>query len=515
MKLIETLGEAIERNAANHADEVFIRCDGRDQTFRDYADRVRRLASALYRGGARKQDRIALLSLNGPECVETSGVADLCGFIIVLLNARLAPPEIEWILQDAKPCVLVFEHRFTSVIEGMRQSLSNIRQFVCIGGDAPTWATSYELFVGSGDPGGPPFRSAPSDYNAIMYTSGTTGRPKGVLLGHKQQVILGLTQGMEYGSAFGVAALITMPLFHQTARAIYLAQMLRAGRVVIHRRFDPDETLAAIHTERIAISSVVPTMLLAMLERPGFETYDLTSLRAVISAGASMPVALLRRAIAGFGAVFLNGYGQTEGGGTMLRSRDLALDGTGDELKRIASVGQPMLHAQIRIVDDQGAPVPDGTLGEICIRSDQVMEGYWNNHAATLEVLRDGWLFTSDIGYLDKNRYLYLVDRKKDMIISGGENVYSSEVENALSQHPAVREVAVIGVPDEKWGETVRAIVHPHPGGNLDSAELIAFARTTIAAFKCPKSVIFVEALPHNPSGKIDKMALRKLYSEA
>ena len=513
MKVFGTLGEAIDRNAAHFPDKTFIRCDDRDTTFAQYSERARRLSDALYRGGARKQDRIALLSLNGPECVEVYGVADLCGFIIVLLNARLAAPEMEWILNDSQPSYLIFEHRFASLVLEMRERLLSVQHFVCIGGDTPQWATDYESFVRTGTAGGPPFRAAPTDYNAIMYTSGTTGRPKGVLLGHKQQLILGLTQGMEYGSAHGVSALITMPLFHQTARAIYLAQMLNAGRVVIHRRFEPSEALAAIQSERIAISAAVPTMLMAMLETPGFETYDLSSLRSLVSAGASMPVVLLRRAIAGFGSVFLNGYGQTEGGGTILRSRDLLLDGTEEQTKPIGSVGQPMPHAKIRIVDDNGVPLPHGATGEICIHSDQVMEGYWNNHAATLDAVREGWLFTGDVGYLGRDNYLYLVDRKKDMIISGGENIYSTEVENVLSRHPAVREAAVIGVSDEKWGEAVRAIINLRPGATLHSAELIDFSRAQIAAFKCPKTVIFVDELPHNASGKIDKKTLRQMYS--
>jgi acyl-CoA synthetase (AMP-forming)/AMP-acid ligase II len=225
-----------------------------------------------------------------------------------------------------------------------------------------------------------------------------------------------------------------------------------------------------------------------------------------------MPVPLFKAAIARFGSVFLNGYGQTEGGGTFLRSRDLVLDGTEEELKRVGSVGQPLMHTEVRIVDDDGVPVPDGVHGEICLRSDQVMEGYWNNHAATLETIRDGWLFTGDIGYLGKDNYLYIVDRKKDMIISGGENIYSSEVEQMLTRHPDIREAAVIAMPDEKWGETVCAVIALHPDTNMDGADIIAYSRTQIAAYKCPKTVIFMDELPRNSMEKVDKITLRKMY---
>jgi acyl-CoA synthetase (AMP-forming)/AMP-acid ligase II len=515
MKLIEVLGDAIERNAVHAPDGVFLSCDGRDQTFAEYACRVRQFGSAMSRAGARKQDRVALLSFNSIECVETYGLADLCGFILVLVNARLAGPEMRWILQDSEPVALVFEHGFTDIVNSIRQNLASVTTFVCIGGSVPPWAIEYEAFIAGGDAAGPPFRAGPRDYDMIMYTSGTTGRPKGVLLGHKQQAAMGLTQGIEYGSAPGTAALIVMPLFHNTARSLYLAQLLQAGRVVIHRRFEAQRALEEMHEQRIAILSIVPTMLLAMMAVEDFARYDLSAVRSIMSAGASMPIAVLRRAIEAFGPVFLNGYGQTEGGGTVLRCRDLRLDGTDEERKRIGSVGQAMLHTQIRILDDEGNDVADGALGEICLRSDQVMEGYWNNHPATLTAIRNGWLHTGDIGYRSDGGYLYLVDRKKDMIISGGENVYSTEVENALAQHPAVHEVAVIGLADAKWGEAVTAIISVRPGTTIEDAALKTFARMLIADFKCPKRIIVLEELPHNASGKIDKKALREQFAVA
>jgi len=514
VKVIEVLGDAIERNCVHAPDDVFLSCEGVERSFADYARRVRCFGSAMHRSGIHKQERIALLSFNGIECIETYGLADLCGYILVLVNARLASPEMRWILEDSSPSAIVFEHGFSGVVEAIRQDLPSIKTFVCIGGPVPDWAIGYEAFIGSGDPSGPPFRALPDNYNMIMYTSGTTGRPKGVLLGHKQQAVMGLTQGIEYGSAPGTAALVVMPLFHNTARSLYLAQLIQRGKVVIHRRFDPQNALRTLQEERIGIVTVVPTMLLAMMDVVDFARYDLSSIRTIMSAGASMPIALLRRAIDAFGPVFLNGYGQTEGGGTLLRCRELNLDGTDEQRKRIGSVGQAMLHTRIRILDDDGHDVPDGTLGEICISSDQVMEGYWNNHPATLSAIRDGWLHTGDIGYREEEGYLYLVDRKKDMIVTGGENVYSVEVENALSQHPAVHEAAIIGLPDPKWGEAVTAILSLRPGESTDDMAIRAFSRAMIADYKCPKRVIFLDELPHNASGKIDKAALRTLFAD-
>lgn len=512
MKLIETLGEAIERNAANLPDEVFVTCDGENRTFREVAERILRLGSALHRGGARKQDRVAILAMNCPEYIDAYGLSELIGYVLVLVNFRLAPPEVSWILNDSQPSVLIFEHRYAELVERIKGTCPTIRQFICIGGDTPDWAVDYETLLASGAQEGPPFRSLKDDYVSIIYTSGTTGRPKGVLCKHKQMLSLGLTQAIEYGSAIGTTALVMMPLFHQGAKTIYTAQMLRGGRVLIHRTFDPQMALAAIEHERVQISALVPTMLQAMLEVPGADRYDVSSVRSIISFGAAMPVPLLRQAIATFGPVFFNGYGQTEGGNTILRPQYLLLEGTQEQLRRVGSVGQPMMHTEMKIVDDDGHEVPDGTHGEICLRSDQVMEGYWNNHAATLEAIREGWLFTGDIGYIGQDNFLYVVDRKKDMIITGGENVYSPEVESAVMTHPAVQEVAVIGIPDERWGEAVCAVIVLRPEATCTGPEIIAHAREQVAAYKCPKRIEFAPDLPHVPTGKVDKVALRKAY---
>ncbi|WP_162986888.1 AMP-binding protein [Sphingomonas paeninsulae] len=512
MSLIDNLGDAIERNAKNLPDEIFISCDGRDVTFASFAARVRQLGSACYRGGARKQDRVAILAMNGSEYVEAYGLAEVCGFILVLVNFRLAGPEVEWILNDSQPSVLIFESGYADLVDELRTRCKTITQFICIGKEKPPWAVDYESYVASGDPAGPPFRATANDFVSIIYTSGTTGRPKGVLCRHKQPISLGLTQAIEHGSAIGTAALIIMPLFHQGARSIYLAQMLRGGRLVIHRSFDPEAALASIQNDKIAISALVPSMLQLMLELHTFDRYDLSTLQSVISFGSAMPVPLLRRAISAFGPVFSNGYGQTEGGNTVLRRQYLVLEGNEEALKRVGSVGQPLMHTEMRIIGDDGEELPPCGHGEICLRGDQVMDGYWNNHAATLDAIRDGWLHTGDIGYIGKDNFLYVVDRMKDMIISGGENIYSPEVESALISHPEVQEASVIGLPDEKWGETVCAIVVRRPGSSFSGADLIAFARSMIASYKCPKTVIFVDELPHVPTGKVDKVALRHLH---
>jgi acyl-CoA synthetase (AMP-forming)/AMP-acid ligase II len=287
---------------------------------------------------------------------------------------------------------------------------------------------------------------------------------------------------------------------------------LAGGTTYIHRKFEPLDVLAAISNDRITMMHMAPTLIQTIMDHPDLDRYDLSSLRVVNYAAAPMPVSLLRRCVAKFGKIFLNSYGATESGGTVLYPHQHYLDGTAEQMARLTSLGQPFPNAKVRVVDDNGIDCPPGVAGEILLQSPNTMEGYWNNHVATLEVLRDGWYYTGDVGALDKDGFLFLIDRKKDMIISGGENIYCREVEEALMEHGGIAEVAVIGVPDPYWGENVKAVAIRKPGAAVTEAELIAFCATRIASYKKPKSVDFVDELPRLPTGKVRKNILREQY---
>lgn len=303
------------------------------------------------------------------------------------------------------------------------------------------------------------------------------------------------------------------PLFHMGAATLSLAAMFRGGCAVLHRAFDADAVIRTIESERITAMHLVPMMLQSVLESPLFGRHDLSSLSMLMYAAAPMPLALARRASAAFGPILYNGYGQTEINMlTTLHPHQHILDGNPEPTARLASVGQPSWQCQLRVIGDDGLDCAAGEVGEVLGRSETAMVGYWNNTAATLATVCDGWVHTGDVGYLDAEQYLFLVDRKKDVIISGGENIYSREVEDALGPHPAVRECAVIGVPDPRWGEAVKAVVVLHPGAAVSADELIAWCRERIAGYKCPKSIEFISELPRLQTGKISKSELRKRY---
>jgi acyl-CoA synthetase (AMP-forming)/AMP-acid ligase II len=287
---------------------------------------------------------------------------------------------------------------------------------------------------------------------------------------------------------------------------------LRGGTVVLHRKFDPAQVARSIQEDRITQVHLAPTMLQAVLDVPDIDNYDLSSVKSLMHAAAPISVALRRRALRKFGPILIDGYGSTETGGTMLRKNQQKIDGTPEEQKRLASVGQAMLHCEVKIVDDNDVEVPRGQVGELCFKSPQTMSGYWNNMAATIEALRGGWMHTGDMAYMDEEAYLYLVDRKKDMIISGGENIYSREVEEALMSHADVSDAAVIGMPDEYWGESVLAIVVCTQGKAVAPEALITHCKTQIAGYKAPKRIEYVDALPRLASGKVNKVGLRERF---
>ncbi|MCP1472358.1 acyl-CoA synthetase (AMP-forming)/AMP-acid ligase II [Sphingobium sp. OAS761] len=503
-----TLADVLEANARNYADAPALVFEGTTLSHAEYLARGKRLASAWTRLGLAKQQRVAVMSRNCREMCEVYAASEVGGFITATVSFRFVAPEVAYIINDSLPHIFVFEEEFADLVDNIRGSLTSVEHFVCVG-KAPAWAMSYGEVFRMGDER---FSAVvdQTDICSIIYTSGTTGRPKGVMISHRAKV--GTASCISSLMAAGPSdrILLMMPMFHVGAKDMSLAQSWRAGAIYLHRDFDPELILKTIQDERITITHMAPTMIQMLLDHPRVDDYDLSSLRMIVYSAAAMPTALLRRGLAKLGPVFLQLYGQTEGSGIVLPIEAHLPDGDDRDRRRLQSIGIPFPGVQVRIVDDNDRDCGVDEPGEILLRGPIMMHGYWNNSNATIETLRDGWLRTGDMGKFDDDGYVYLVDRKKDMIVSGGENIYSREVEEALYQHDAVANAAVIGVPDDKWGEAVRAVVELREGASATAADIIAHCRTLIAGYKCPKSVVFVNDLPKLPSGKINKIVIRK-----
>ena len=507
------VGTMIERNAGLYPQQTAVVCGERRLSHAQFAERVRRLANALCDRGLRRQDRVAILAQNCPEYLEAYGASEVAGFIATTVNYRLAPPEVAYVLQDSQPAALLFEAGYADLVAGLRPSLPHVQHYICIGG-LVDGAEEYEAVLSAAASGPPPIRAAADDTVYLIYTSGTSGTPKGVMLGQRGQVHTAMAICLEGSVAPTDRVLLTMPLYHVGAKCTQLGYHWRGCPVVLHRAFDPRAVLRTIEEERITATLLAPTMLRAVLDLPDFDRYDHSSLRTIFYSAAPMPVPLLRRAIATFGSIFVQYYGMTESGplGTALHKHQHVLDGPPAQVGRLASAGQPLTTCEIRVVHDDDTDRAVGEPGEVLIRNPSLMQGYWNNPAATAEALRGGWMHTGDVGVLDDEQFLFIVDRKKDMVVSGGENIYPREVEVALEQHPAVSEAAVIGVPDDYWGEAVKAFVVLEAGAAATEAELIEHTRQLIASYKKPRSVDFVAELPRLPNGKVRKPDLRARY---
>ena len=511
MKYPETLGDMLHSNAWRFPDETAFVWQDQRVTHAAFHTRASRLANALWRLGLKRQDRVGILSQNSLAFQEVYAACELTGFICATVNWRLALPEMVYIINDGAPKVLFFEPAYAEMVARMRPQLTSVEHFVCIDGEAD-FATGYEDLLASGETSGTPFAAKPEDIAFLIYTSGTTGRPKGVMLTQAGEVAAAEILGSDQRNGPSDRLLIMMPLFHIGAKIIQLAQHWRGGTVVVQKGFDAKAVLDTIAAEKITVTHMAPTMIQTMLDSPHMGTTDTSSLRMSVYDAAPMPVPVLKRGLTLLGPVFQQQFGQTEGIGTTLLAHQHRPDGTERDREILTSVGQASPRVGVRIVDDAGADLPQGEVGEVLLTSPGVMKGYWNNTAATLETLRDGWVHTGDVGRLDHEGFLYLVDRKKDMIISGGENIYSREVEEAVVSHDDVSEVAVIGVPDETWGEAVMAVVVAKPGRSLTAEAVVEHCRQMIASYKKPRHVVFVEEIVKLPSGKIDKVLLRKLH---
>jgi acyl-CoA synthetase (AMP-forming)/AMP-acid ligase II len=501
------LRDIVVRNALLHPDRTALVFGDRHMTHAQFAARGFRLANALLSLGLRRQERVAVLAPNCPEYLECFCACECAGLVTVNLNHRLAPPELVRIGEDCEPAVLIFHSQFRAAANALIAALPGLRHTICID-ERIEGVAEYEGLIAAASPSQPDVPVHDEDIAYLIYTSGTTGRPKGVMLSHRAVVQSARCISHEGNARTSDVMLIVMPMFHIGGRIEQMAYTIVGATIVLHAVFEPAAILQSIAQERVTSAHLAPVMVQRLLDCPELDRFDRSTLRTIHYASAPMPVPTLRRAVAAFGPILSQVYGMTECIiASMLPAEQHILDGTPEEARRLASAGQAFLGCDIRIVRDDGSDVEVGEIGEIIVRGPGLMSGYWNNSTATSNVSRDGWFFTGDLGTFDRLHFVYVVDRKKDMIISGGENIYSWEVEEALRSHAAVAEAAVIGVPDPEWGESVKAFVVTRMEVTAD--DLIAHCRTAIASYKKPRTVEFVEALPRLFNGKIDKKALR------
>ena len=468
-----------------------------------------RVANGLIAEGIRPQVRVAHLDKSSDSFFELLfGVAKV-GAVMVSVNWRLAAPEILHIVNDAEAEILFVGEEYFPVIESIRGRLTKVRRIVSLGGGHADWEafTAWRDRHSDRDPLLP---VKPADTSVQFYTSGTTGLPKGAELTNANFAWMLPLWTRSWLLGPGVPNLVCLPMFHIGGAGWGIAGLFSGAANHVVREFVPAQILETIHREHVQVMLLVPAMILFLLQAPEIRETDLSSLRLIVYGAAPIPAELLKQAMGVFPCGFQQVYGLTETTGaiTLLPPADH----DPNDSKKLLSCGYAQEGVELRIVGEDGMDMPANQVGEIAVRSPQIMGGYWRLPEATARAVQGDWFFTGDAGYLDDKGYLYIYDRVKDMIVSGGENIYPAEVESALFGHPSVADVAVIGVPDERWGEAVKAVVVRKPGAETSPAELINWARERIAGYKLPKSVDFIDALPRNPTGKILKRELRKTY---
>jgi long-chain acyl-CoA synthetase len=491
-------------------------CGETRYTWDDFDQRTDALARGLANLGVQRGDRVAVLMLNCHRYLELYYACARMGAIIVPLNIRLARPEIVFILNDSESKALVVDKTFAPFATG-RDTFSTVESVVFSGDGTPESMINYEDVVGKGSHMQESVDQEMEDDElaGLFYTGGTTGRAKGVMLSHKNIMSNAINVIVAVNFTRQDKWLHAAPMFHLAdVGAIFGLTTLGACHVFIPM-FNPVHVLQAMQNEKVTTTVLVPTMINAVLNHPEVDNYDLSSMHRLVYGASPMPVELLKQGLQKWGQIFIQGYGMTETSPllTALDTEDHILEGTPEQVRRLSSCGKEVLGVEVRVVNAEGEDVHPGEIGEIIARGPNVMLGYWRMPEATAAAIVDGWMYTGDLATVDEENYIYIVDRAKDMIVSGGENVYSVEVENALYTHPAVLEVAVIGIPHEIWGEAVHAVVVCKPGMNVTGDELIAHARTQIAGYKVPRSVEFSQdALPKSGAGKILKRDLRDKY---
>jgi len=455
--------------------------------------------------GIRKGDRVGVLVHNVPHFIYAYLGIERAGGVMVPLNTMFTAHEISYILADAEARAVIVAEPFVRAVDGLRETLPMLEHVVVVGGGAPIGTMAWDQMTGRGGDV-PSVNVGEDDLAALPYTSGTTGKPKGAMLTHGNLManLEQMHRVPQLSEAESDVVLLVLPMFHIYALNVSLGLTFRVGATaVLQERFDPVASLDAIERHHITVVFGAPPMFVAWLSTPNVESRDLSSVRLAVSGAAPLPGPVLEDFRRRLGVTIWEGYGLTE------TAPGVTSNAMGAEAKP-GSIGKPLPEIQLRLLDEQGDDVEDGDPGEIVVRGPNVFRGYWHDDAATSEAMRDGWFHTGDVAYEDEDGYLFLVDRKKDLIIVSGFNVYPREVEEALYRHPKIAEAAVVGVPHPYTGEAVKAVVVLKPGQSATEEEIIEFCKRSIARFKCPQVVEFADKLPHTDTGKILRRALRE-----
>lgn len=504
------VGDFLTRGQVDSA-KLALAFEGTRLTYGQLNEKANKVANGLLDMGIKKGDRVAALMYNCHQFMEIYFALAKIGAIMVPLNFRLVARELQFALDDSGSNTLLMGPEFLEPINSIRSSLKTVRNFFFVGPKSPADFIDYESYFSKYPAQEPVVEVGLDDEQLIIYTSGTTGRPKGAVYAHSTTYWMSLDQIVDFSCNSNDITAITGPLYHVGGLIDLTMPMFHAGGTCIMMRstgFTPKETLELIEKEKITLILLFPIMLYDILRYPDLKKYDTRSLRLIFTGGEPVPVAALEKSMDAFpSAKVVQGFGLTEG------SAIASFLSPKYAVTKMGSIGKPLAHVRMRVVNDKGEDVAPGEVGEILTQGPSVSKGYWMRPDANAETFADGWCHTGDLGRIDEDGFFYIAGRKKDMIISGAENIYPAEIEDVLYTHPKIAEVAVIGVPDEKWGEAVLAVIVPKQGQTLTEEEVIVFCKDNLAGYKKPKLVRFLEALPRTASMKVQKHVLRQQFA--
>ena len=508
----------IQRAVKEYPDNMALIYKDARMTFRGLNTRVNLLANALIELGLKKGDRVGMLLKNCCEYIEIDFALSKTGIVRVPLNARLSGRDHEYTLNDSESNTLIFGESFTETVAAIKPDLKTVKKYIVISEGISKEnllnADDYEDLIKESHADEPSGEIEEGDLHTLFYTSGTTGKPKGVMLTQKSWANVAINLILDYGPFTEEDVILNLQPLSHGAGFFVLPFFVKGATNTLVPGFNPSLIFETIEREKVTVLKLVPTLLYQLTESPDKTKFNLESLHSIIYGGSPIAVPRLIEAIQFFGNKLVQLFGQAEAPMciTTLSKEDHIIEGPDEVVKRLASAGKPCVNVETRIVDETGNDVKPGEVGEVIVKGYHNMTGYWNRPEESAAALKDGWVFTGDLGYTDSKGYIFLVDRKKDMIISGAFNIYPKEIEDVIVTNPKVKDVAVIGIPDQKWGEAVKAVVVPKEGMQVSEEEIIDYCRDHMASFKKPKSVDVVKELPRNPYGKVQKALLRETY---